>query len=733
MDETSKRYKTLPLSKIDTEVLSAQILDQWKKSNQDRDQMLQKREEWTANWRDLNKQRSIGPWENSSDFNSMLTLSFGKAVHARLWQLFSDMGNFFNVKARKEAYEDREGAIKEFMQFIMLDYCNGKHGVKEVFDEWLWDNVFDGSGYLKLYYQKDENEYLEVVPQVDVKEVQVFDSASLTGRTEFETETKETEVVKTEVIETPHIKRILMEDINLPVGEGDPQNSRWVCHRIYMTSDDIKGRANEGKFDIDAVEEALKHREAHLGLDQVDEIKRVRKELDGYYDTHGYVDDYHSVIEWYGKAYVAKEMDLINDELDVNKMPQEIVVWVHQASGLVLGWTYLYRVSPGGIRPIFKSDFIHFPNRSHGVGVAEVLAPIHQAMNAIYNLRQDNGVLASTPFGFYRASAGLKPDILRVQPGTFLPLDDPQGDVKVVQMPFLQGYGYQEEDRLQGYAERLLNLSDLQLGRTPNKVGLFRTASGANAAQSESGIQLEIHFDRIARTLSRLLQALFRLARERIPSELYYRITGENGQPIFGKVNREDLKGEFDFEINVDILGESRIEAQQKAVMIMQTLINPAFTQTGIVNPDNLYHIARNFLLKNRIRRVDNYVSKPQGYQGEVITPAERIFRIVVGAFIHPAIEDTVRMADNHEEALKYYDGFKKSDEFGLLTKPEQLAALQRLEQRHMQMIQAVQAGSNPNMSGMQTPKDGIAPMEAGGPDQGTLGAPMGEANGPVF
>ena len=56
--------------------------------------------------------------------------------------------------------------------------------------------------------------------------------------------------------------------------------------------------------------------------------------------------------------------------------------------------------------------------------------------------------------------------------------------------------------------------------------------------------------------------------------------------------------------------------------------------------------------------------------------------------------------------------------------------------EKHLQMLTAAQAGGNPNMMGMQTPRDGMQPMEAmgAGPvDQGTLGTPMGEANGPVF
>ena len=68
-------------------------------------------------------------------------------------------------------------------------------------------------------------------------------------------------------------------------------------------------------------------------------------------------------------------------------------------------------------------------------------------------------------------------------------------------MPFLQNFGYQEEERLIGYAERTLSISDLQIKGSAEKVGLFRTASGASAVQAESGIQLEIHFDRIARVV----------------------------------------------------------------------------------------------------------------------------------------------------------------------------------------------------------------------------------------
>lgn len=734
-EDISIRFKTMPLDMIDSEKLGIQVAQDWRKINQYRGDFLQQREWWTQNWRNLRPEDVVGPWDNSSNFNIPITLLYGKAVHARLWQLFSDP-YFFGVKARKEAFEDKEGDIRDFMQYLLEQYCNGKKGTREVFDNWLWDCVFEGTGYLKLYWQRDVHKYMEVEKVVKLSKTTVFSREDLTGRDDVKSEISEENVVKEEVVETPFIGRILMEDLLLPRGQGDPQTSDWVKHRIFMTEDELKARGRDGKFDAAQVEESLKHKGSYLD-EQSSQIKIQRYETDGYIDPQGYYDGKHSIIEHHGKAYIKKKLTGL-EEYEYSEFPEDVVIWVHQASGLTLGWTYLYRVSPSGIRPIFGANFITFPDRSHGVGVAEVLAPTQKGINSVYNLRMDNGILASTPVGFYRASSGLKPDKIQIEPGTFNPVDDPINDVKIMQIPYLSNFGNQEEDRLVNYVEKVLNLSDIQLGRSPAHVGVFRTASGSQDFQSETNIQLEIHFDRIARTLSRLLQAIFTLSRERMPENLYYRITGESGQPVFGEVSRDTLKGQYDFEINVDILGESRTQAKQDATMLMQMMINPAFTQTGVVTPENLYNLAKNFLVKNKVRRVGNYITAPPNYQGDFVTPTERIFRIVVDNFMDPPVESTVRMNENHEEALRLYDGFKQSPHYGMLTSPLQLLALERVIQAHQRFMQAVAAGSNPNMTGMQTPRQGFAPMQgaqpgAGAPpSQGTLGRPQGQVNGPI-
>jgi len=730
--ELSKRDKTLSIGKIDEDYIAGLAVDGWVNSTNQRARNISDKEKYEAAWRDLSSQEKAGPWDNSSNIKSKMILKYGKATHARLWQLFSNPSGFYQAEARQEAFKDRENQVKQFMDFVIESYANGKLGCKAEWDKWLWDVVFPGSGYLKCFWRREVHEYVEVVPTFEITEKIEFTPDYPTGRPVTDKKLVEKEEVKEDVLETPQVRRILSEDVCMPVGFDDPQEAPWVEHRVFMSDNDLKEYVATEKFSEEAVAEALKCRsEYQYGQDDVtNDIKRSRLEIDGAnVNIDSFDGDNHVVFEWYGKAFIEKEVDVRELQENVNKLPKEIVAWVHKATRKVLGWTYLHRVSPGGIRPIFKGDFIKFPDRQDGVGVAELIYEEQRYEESIKNMRMDNGTLASLPMFTYRQSSGLKPQQMRVKPGQGIPVDD-VNDMKVFQFPFLQGFGYQEQASITNDAEGLLALDAIQLGVAPDKVGALRTASGSNQLAQNAGIQLEIHFDRVSRCINRLLQFLFRLCRERMPHVLYYRVTGERGEPIFGKINREDLKGEYDFKISVDLLGQSQLEKQQQAVLLLQTLLNPAMLQTGVIAPGNLYNLAKNFLKAHKVGRVDDYLTKPQDY-AEVITPAERLYRLSFGLFNQPQIESTVRLEEDHQKALAAYDAFEQSDLFGLLSQ-DALVALQHLKEAHMGLMQAQQGGSNPNLSGMQVPRDGFSGVtSSGAPASLTPNAP-GQVVGPV-
>lgn len=734
--EVPKRDQTMPAASIDEEYIARLARETWEQSEKERDTYILRRELYEASWRQLDNPDFTGPWENAANFHVPVALTYGKAAHARLWQLFSNQNGFFNVEARQEIFRDKEVKIKQFMDWVWENWANSKIGCRREMDRWLWDIVLSGSGFLKCFWKKEVRRYVDVQTIIESYEELTFDPAELTGaRTDYKTRAVQKNVEKEEILETPQVRRILYEDITMPIGAADPQEAHHVVTRVYMTDDDLKHRVDQKVFFEEAVEESINARVNPLLVgDQGNELKQQRVAIDGLSvdGSQSQESDRHVILEYYGPAFVQPEVtDVYAEAADLKKTKQEIVAWVHWQTRKVLGWTYLSRISPSGLRPIFKADFISFPDRTQGVGVAEVLYDIGRNIDAVYNLRVDNGTLASIPMFAYRASSSLKPALMRIRPGTGIPVDD-VNDLRQFQFPFLTGFGYQEEGQLTGYAEKLLAVSELNLGRAPEKVGALRNATGSNLIASESGIQLEIHFDRIAHTLSRLLQCMFQLCRERMPEKLYFRVTGDTGKPIFGEVNRQDLYGEYDFRISVDILGQSQLEKQQQSVMMMQTLMNPMFTQTGTVTPTNIYNLGKNFLKAYRVGRVDDYLTPPPDYQGPAISPLERISRIVMGAI--DGIEGTVRLQDNHEEALKAYEDFQQSDMFGLLTQPAQIAAFQGLIQKTMQMMEAQLAGGNPNLAGMQVPRGGFGAVNAqmGGGGETLSPQQMGVPNGPV-
>jgi hypothetical protein len=735
--QDSSRDKTLKTSQIDEDYISSLVREGWRKANIEREDWLERKEGYEQSWRDLTAHEDNGPWENASTYHVPVTLTYGKAVHARLWQLFSNPNGFFSVESKTEAFKDKETTIKQFMDWVMEQQCNSQMGARREIDRWLWDVVMGGSGYLKGYWKKEVRRYRDVVPVIEQTETLSFDPMNLTGvpKSDVKSKTIEKEVEKVEVLQTPQLKRILHEDIVLPIGQHDPQDSDWVMTRVYMSDDDLKVRAEQGTFWKGAVEACLGHKEdiyrQAMNGEQTGQIKYDRTFMDGF-ETDAYANEMHVIFEWYGKAYVEEgDVNEIVFNKDISKQKEEIVAWVHHGTGRVLGWTYLARISPSAIRPIFKADFVTFPDRSNGVGVAELLYDIGRNIDAVYNLRFDNGQLASIPMFAYRSGSSLKPHLMRIRPGTGIPVDD-VNDIKQFSFPYLTSFGYQEEQQLTQYSEKLLSIGELQLGRAPDKVGALRNATGSNLIASESSIQLEIHFDRIAHCMGRVLQFIFRLCRERMDGDIFFRVTGDRGEPVFGEVNRQDLMGEYDFKVSVDILGQSQQEKQQMATLAMQTLISPAFMQTGVVSPTNLYELAKNFLKANRLSRIDNYITPPQGFEGDIILPQERIHRILIGADENPPIEDTVRLSEDHDKALSIYDSFKESEQYALFN-PYQVARLESLIQRHQQIMLAAQSGGNPNITGMQVPREGFSGLEAAiGGTTGAIQAPVGEANGPV-
>ncbi len=228
VEQVSKRDQSLSIASVDEEYIVALAQKTWREYDNSRKDNLDKREAIEASWRDLRAYESSSTWDWGSNFHVPFTLTYGKAIHARLWQLFSNPNGFYSVESLKEAFQSREVSIKQFMDWVLYKWANGKIGARREFDRWLWDVVFGGSGYLKVYWKKSTREYRDVVSTPEITETLYFDENTATGQTRIDTSFVEREQDVVEDLETPQIKRILAEDIAMPIGSHDPQDHNQI-------------------------------------------------------------------------------------------------------------------------------------------------------------------------------------------------------------------------------------------------------------------------------------------------------------------------------------------------------------------------------------------------------------------------------------------------------------------------------------------------------------------------
>lgn len=752
-----KRDETLGLNKIDTDYLSRLIEDQLDNFQVTHQRFYRDRQDWMAALRDLKYKYKEGFFEHSSDLHIPYTLIMSKAMHAKIFQVFSQQ-NFFGVEANNIAFKDREELITRFMNWVLGKWMNRGRGKSDVIDNWIQDILDEGSGVLKLFWDNWEHTFedvdVETVEEEDIDILEALGGGEI-GEDGVPTQTtakaRVKNVKKTIKHAAPRAGTVNIDDFFMPPGFENVQTAPWCAHRVFLRDEDLKFRAQRGRFDKEVVEEAIERRKSlqtDRDLDRGHQTRRATKELEGISTdetrTSMFEDGTHTIIEWYGRAYVVEDMDEETFE-DPKTLPQEIVVWWHKDLRKVLGWTYLHRISPSGKRPLYKADFMPSKERSIGMGIAELLWPLNNHIDGVHNLKMDNGVLASLQFGVYRSGSTFKPDTFRIQPGELIPVED-TNDFKWTNIPYLGQFGEQEELTLTGYGEKLLAINDINLGNLTGRgvAGALRNATGANFVDRQANIQMHPHLDRIARELKDFLADLFILTRSRMDDDLYFRVTGEDGKGIFGEVRREDLRGDFDFTINVDLAASSEAERQQRSSLMIQTLLNPTFMQTGVVQPGNIYEMLKEFLIRHNIQSPDAFITKPQGYTGPPLTPDQRIFKILMDQHDKPPIEASVRPEEDHEAAIKTLEAFRDSDLFGVLDQ-DQLAAFSAVQQAHVQFQALLGGGAQgvPNTTGTQLPGQGGLPglspqagpggvPDADGSEGGPLGSPLGEVNGPV-
>jgi hypothetical protein len=698
---------------LDEQNIGAKISTMWHTGNANRREWLVRQEEYLEDWDEFLVSTDEGPFNGASTLHLPMALTVAKTLHSRFFQAIMGIEPPFHTKARNEASAPRVHAVHETMKYALKRWANNYEGVQDVIDNWLWDWVTTGVGILKQRWDVKYTRYMDVqdVPEEGAVDIVINEDGTETSVPTIKLVEKEVERVK-KVFEGPCFELVRPEDFIIIGGQGNPQNADAVIQREWLTASDLWTLADRKIFDEDEVEKIVQGGADYVGGSENSNIKQMRAQNAGQDNLDTDVDlDRYEILEAYLKI-----------DVDGSGINSDVIVWIHGPSKRILRSTYLRRVNKAGEVPFFKIDFHKRIGQEYGIGIVEMMHPLSVEMDAMHNMRIDFGMISTMPFGFYRPTSGIDPEVIEFEPGSLIPVDNPQSDVFFPNLGNRTAFGFNEEQALQSMIERLTGISDINLGVVSSTQGATRTATGTRAVIGESSSNLDVYLRRANLGWGKAIRYLFHMLQQRIPENLTFRITGETGEDYWGYIkNRDDLAGDFDFELDSNSANSNQQVRIQNADVIAQLQQDPLAIQLGIIGPLELYE-AKKFQLQSRgIQEVGKYFKQPQ--EQRIFTPEEEANRILRG------IETPVTLNSDHEGYINYYQEVIQGniEQLSEMYPPEVFIALEAQAQRHAQMLQAIeqvaaqqrnQFQQQANAQNPQNAQPGINPLSGQGSNE---------------
>lgn len=629
-------------------------------------------------------------YEASQGWSSTLHLPIAylqcKTYHARFMSALLGIDPPFTVKSRQAANEDRAQLVQDLMRYTLSSWINNEKGVDEVVDAWLWSWVTSGCGILKMRWDTEYSRYIDVVkvpaqgdPQYVVDEM----GNEQIVRPMIEKEIEQ-EVMKT-CFDGPKLEWVPTEDVLIVGGDGDPEKADAVIHQSFMTASQLWTLADRKVFDEEAVEEVIKGGENTILGDQVNSIKYDKSEAAGVGSPDKEFDlERYQILEVYAKI-----------DVDGSGINSDVIYWVAKnRPDKILRATYLYRVMPTGLRPFFKIDFHKRHGQDYGVGLVELLYSLCKEIDAMENLKIDFGLISSMPFGFYRPTASLTEERLPFEPGSLIPLDNPQADVYFPTLGNRAAFTAQEVNMLYSMVERVTSISDISLGIVGGQ-GATRTATGTRALLGESNANLDVFLRRMNRGWKRVLIYLFNLLQQKIKPGFMFRILGDDGNAYWSKIeSTEELQGMFDFELEPNSSNSNQVVRIEQANSRVQAIMNPLLIQLGVVTPLNIYEAFKDKFIAEGTKDYGRYITKPQGFTRQ-FAPAEIAQRVLAGVDVKLGpdqdLQGFLEWFDHVMNGKFPLDEGGSAEVLGLFNEDE-IVALARKAQEASAMLEAMQA-----------------------------------------
>ncbi len=629
----SKLYDTLQDEEVGTKLAKA-----WSMATNNIATVLDKQKIYDQDLDDFNLGESEGKFGGVSNIHLPTSFIVCKTYHARFLEALLGIDPPFSVKARREDGVNRVPVVEDLMRYALMQWSNTNQGIEEAVDAWVWNWCTKGTAIMRARWLTTYESYLDVVEEkfplpplfhVDDKG-QEFQEAQWGSR-----EVDKLVTVKT--FDGPQYDYIPLEDFRMIGGKGNPDLADKIMYRSFFTASELWTKVDQGVFLEEAVAKVIEGgKDSETGSDQSG-LKLQTKQNTGITNSgHDETElDRYEIIEC-----------IFRYDVLGNGINSDVVAWVDRQSGEILGCTYLRRIMPTGQRPYSVIHFHKRPGEEYGIGLLEILHPLSKELDAMHNIRIDNAIFQSIPFGFYRATSSLDPETIQLEPGALIPLDNPQTDVYFPSLPNRTPFTAQEEQVIQSYVERLTGISDLSLGVMSGTQGPTRTAEGVRAVLGENNNNLSVHLRRLNKGWTKILRTTWHLVQDRTPPGFCFRITGQDGQDVYRKVSNTDLALEVDFDLQANTSNSNKAVQIEVNQQLVNMTMNPMNVQLGLCGPSEIYAAQKQYANSLGVKDIHRFLKKPEGYFYN-LDAGEEFQRIIRGEKIqiHPAADHQAFLA----------------------------------------------------------------------------------------
>lgn len=230
--------------------------------------------------------------------------------------------------------------------------------------------------------------------------------------------------------------------------------------------------------------------------------------------------------------------------------------------------------------PFVETTYLRIPGEFEGYGVPLILESPQIMLNLVKNQRLDAATLSIHKMWVVNPLANINKDELVTRPFGIIYSIDPQG-VREIQFSDIKPSAYKEEEMLKSDMRYSSGVDDFSMG-----AGGDLSGGGATAVRHlrESTLErVRLFVNHLGDAYSDVLRYWMDMSRQLFTKDMTIRIIGADGQELFPLIQKDDLKGFFDYRATVlpSIAGQADVKKKQD-MDLFQLLINIPPEVTGI-------------------------------------------------------------------------------------------------------------------------------------------------------